>query len=156
MRALMMVAVIGTHRVPEGFTSTPFHYQHRFAMPVTPNRSVSLGDDIETFEIPIEQGCNLNPCYAKQRTHNPVCITKTIVLAKKQLRLVRVMPYLLHKCCSQLSSGSCMENLASATSIVTVISAVATAWIRFESHAWSHAFPATKCIRRDRMGRRHS
>ena len=42
MRALMMVAVINpstsTHRVPEGFASTPFHYQRRFAMPVTRNR----------------------------------------------------------------------------------------------------------------------
>ena len=79
MRALMMVAVINpstsTHRVPEGFASTPFHNQH-FAMPVTPNRTVSFGDNIEIFEVPVEHDCNLNPCHGKQRTHNPICITK--------------------------------------------------------------------------------
>ena len=75
----MMVAVVNpstsTHRVPEGIASTQFHNQH-FAMPVTPNRTVSFGNDIETFEIPIEHDCNLNPCHAEQRTHNPICITK--------------------------------------------------------------------------------
>ena len=35
-------------------------------MPVTPNRTVSFGDNIETFD----------PCHAKQRTHNPICNTK--------------------------------------------------------------------------------
>ena len=58
MRALMMVAVINpstsTHRVPESFASTPYHNQ-RFAMPVTPNRAVSFGDNIEIFEVPIER-----------------------------------------------------------------------------------------------------
>jgi len=59
----------------EGFASTPFHNQ-RFAMPVTPNRTVSFGNNIEIFEVPIGHDCNLNPCQAKQRTHNPICITK--------------------------------------------------------------------------------
>jgi len=67
MRALMMVAVINpstsTHRVPEGIASIPFHNQH-YAMPVTPNHTVSFGSDIETFEVPIEHDCNLNPCHA--------------------------------------------------------------------------------------------
>ena len=79
MRALMMVAVINpstsTHRVPEGIASTSFLNQH-FAMPVTPNRTVSFGDNVETFEVSSEHDCNLNPCHAKQRTRNPVCITK--------------------------------------------------------------------------------
>jgi len=79
MRALMMVAVVhpstSTHRVPEGIASTQLHNQH-FAMPVTPNRTVSFGSNIETFEVPIEHECNLNPRHAKQRTHNPICITR--------------------------------------------------------------------------------
>ena len=79
MRALMMVAVINpstsTHRVPEGIASPHFFSQH-FAMPVTPNRTVSFGSNIEIFEVPIEHNCNLNPCHAKHRTHNPVRITK--------------------------------------------------------------------------------
>jgi len=61
MRALMMVAVVhpstSTHRVPEGIASTQFHNQH-FAMPVTLNRTVSFGDIIETFDVPIEHECN--------------------------------------------------------------------------------------------------
>jgi hypothetical protein len=61
--------------VPESFASTPYHNQ-RFAMPVTPNRAVSFGDNIEIFEVPVEHDCNLNPCHGKQRTHNPICITK--------------------------------------------------------------------------------
>ena len=79
MRALMMVAVVNpstsTHRVPEGIASPHFFNQH-FAMPVTPNRTVSCGGNDEIFEVPIEQNCNLNPCQAKHRTHNPVRITK--------------------------------------------------------------------------------
>ena len=63
MRALMMVAVVNpstsTHRVPEGIASPQFFNQH-FAMPVTPNRTVSFGDNDEIFEIPIEQNCNLH------------------------------------------------------------------------------------------------
>ena len=125
-----MVAVVhpstSTHRVPEGIASAQFYNQH-FAMPVAPNRTVSFGDNIETFEVPIEHDCNLNPCHAKQRTHNPIFITKTIVIVKKRSKPVRVMPYSLHKCCSQLSSGSCTENLANATSRATVISAVVIA-----------------------------
>ena len=45
-------------------------------MPVTPNRIVSFGDNVEIYEVPIEHDCNLNPCHAKHRTHNPVRITK--------------------------------------------------------------------------------
>ena len=79
MRALMMVAVVNpstsTHRVPEGIASPQFFNQH-FAMPVTPNRTVSFGGNDEIFEVPIEQDCNLHPCQAKQRTFNPVRITK--------------------------------------------------------------------------------
>ena len=79
MRALMMVAVVNpstsTHRVPEGIASPQFFNQH-FAMPVTPNPTVSFGGNDEIFEVPIEQDCNLHPCQAKQRTFNPVRITK--------------------------------------------------------------------------------
>ena len=79
MRALMMVAVVNpstsTHHVPEGIASPQFFNQH-FAMPVTPNRTVSFGGNDEIFEVPIEQDCNLHPCQAKQRTFNPVRITK--------------------------------------------------------------------------------
>ena len=79
MRALMMVAVANpstsTHRVPEGIASPQFFNQH-FAMPVTPNRTVSFGGNDEIFEVPIEQNCNLHPCQAKHRTFNPVRITK--------------------------------------------------------------------------------
>ena len=79
MRALMMVAVVNpstsTHRVPEGIASPQFFNQH-FAMPVTPNRTVSFVGNDEIFEVPIEQDCNLHPCQAKQRTFNPVRITK--------------------------------------------------------------------------------
>ena len=79
MRALMMVAVVNpstsTHRVPEGIASPQFFNQH-FAMPVTPNRTVSFGGNDEIFEVPIEQNCNLHPCQAKHRTFNPVRITK--------------------------------------------------------------------------------
>ena len=74
-----MVALVNpstsTHRVPEGIASPHFFNQH-FAMPVTPNRTVSFGGNDEIFEVPIEQNCNLNPCQAKHRTHNPVRITK--------------------------------------------------------------------------------
>ena len=45
-------------------------------MPVASKRTVSLGEANEIFEVPIGHDCNLNPCHAKQRTHNPVCITK--------------------------------------------------------------------------------
>ena len=131
MRALMMVAVINpstsTHCVPEGFASTPFHYQRRFAMPVTRNRSVSFEDDIEIFEIPIGSECNMNPCSVRQRTHNPVCITKDDRFRKETIEARESVPYSLHKCCSQLPFGSCMGNHASATSIATVILAVVTA-----------------------------
>ena len=79
MRALMMVAVVNpstsTHRVPEGIAS-PHCFNQHFAMPVTPNRTVSFGGNDEIFEVPIEQNCNLHPCQAKQRTFNPVRITK--------------------------------------------------------------------------------
>ena len=79
MRALMMVAVVNpstsTHRVPEGIASPQFFNQH-FAMPVTPNRTVSFGGNDEIFEVPIDQDCNLHPCQAKHRTFNPVRITK--------------------------------------------------------------------------------
>ena len=79
MRALMMVAVVNpstsTHRVPEGIAS-PHCFNQHFAMPVTPNRTVSFGGNDEIFEVPIEQNCNLYPCQAKQRTFNPVRITK--------------------------------------------------------------------------------
>ena len=54
---------------------------------------------------------------------------RMIVVAKRLSNHVRVMPYLLHRCCSQLSSGSCMGNLANATSHVTVISAFAIAFV---------------------------
>ena len=78
MRALMMVAVVNpstsTHRVPEGIAS-PCQFNQQFAMPVTPNRTVSFGDNDEIFEVPIEHHCNLHPCQAKTRTHNPVRIT---------------------------------------------------------------------------------
>ena len=74
-----MVAVINpsisTHRVPEVIASPQFLNQH-FAMPVTPNRTVSFGSNVEIFEVPIEHDCNLNPCHAKHRTHNPVRIRK--------------------------------------------------------------------------------
>ena len=79
MRALMMVAVVNpttsTHRVPEGIAFPSFHRSCQFAMPVTPNKTVSFGKDDEIFEIPIAEDCHLNPCHAKHRTHNPVCIS---------------------------------------------------------------------------------
>jgi len=76
----MMVAVnnpsTSTRRVPEGIASTSFLNQH-FAMPVTPNRTVSFGSNVEIFEVPTGHDCNLNPCQAKHRTHNPVRVTKS-------------------------------------------------------------------------------
>ena len=73
MRALMMVAVVNpstsTHRVPEGIAS-PHCFNQHFAMPVTPNRTVSFGGNDEIFEIPIEQNCKLHPIF------NPIRITK--------------------------------------------------------------------------------
>ena len=69
MRALVMVAAIdpttSCHRVPEGIALPPFNHQFHLAMPVTPKRSVSFGDFVERYEIPIEHDCNLNPCSAK-------------------------------------------------------------------------------------------
>ena len=122
----MMVAVVNpstsTHRVPEGIASTQFHNQH-FAMPVTSNRTVSFGNDIETFEIPIEHDCNLNPCHAKQRTHNPICITKDDRYRKDTIE-ARESDAIL---AAQLSLGGCMESLANATSHATVISAAVIA-----------------------------
>ena len=117
---------ISTHRVPEGIASPQFLNQH-FAMPVTPNRTVSFGSNVEIFEVPIEHDCNLSPCHAKHRTHNPVRIRKDDRTRKDAIEAQKVMPYLLRKCCSQLSFGSCMENIANATLHVTVISAVAIA-----------------------------
>ena len=125
MRALMMVAVVNpstsTHRVPEGIAS-PYYFNQQFAMPVTPNRTVSFGDNDEIFEVPIEHHCNLHPCQAKTRTHNPVRITsddrtrKDTIEARESDAI-----YLQPKCCNQLSFESCMGNLANATSHVTVI-----------------------------------
>jgi len=40
-----------THRVPEGIASSLFHNQH-FAMPVTPNRTVSLGATLKSSKFP--------------------------------------------------------------------------------------------------------
>ena len=55
MRALMMVAVVhpstSTHRVPEGIASAQVYNQH-FAMPVTPNRTVSLGATLKSSKFP--------------------------------------------------------------------------------------------------------
>ena len=55
MRALMMVAVVhpstSTHRVPEGIASAQLYNQH-FAMPVTPNRTVSLGATLKSSKFP--------------------------------------------------------------------------------------------------------
>ena len=110
MRALMMVAVINpstsTHRVPEGIASTAF-LKTKFAMPVTPNRTVSCGSNVEIFEAPIEHDCNLNPCHAKHRTHNPVRITKDDRIRKDTIEARESDAILaLHRCCSQLSFGS--------------------------------------------------
>ena len=52
---------------------------------------------------------------------------RTIVLVKIRSRQEKVMPYLQHRSCNQLSFGSCMGNLANAALNVTVISAVAIA-----------------------------
>ena len=126
MRALMMVAVVNpstsTHRVPEGIAS-PCQFNQQFAMPVTPNRTVSFGDNDEIFEVPVEHHCNLHPCQAKTRTQLTIQFASqvTIVLVKIRSRLVKVMPYLQPKCCNQLSFESCMGNLANATLHVTVI-----------------------------------
>eukprot|EP00435_Cladocopium_sp_Y103_P013108 s4024_g3.t1 len=80
MRALMMVAVINpstsAHRVTDGITPAPFHNPYHFATPVSRNKTVSFGDSIETFEIPIGQDCQLNPCHSKQRTFNLIRIAK--------------------------------------------------------------------------------
>ena len=80
MRALVMVAAINPttscHRVPEGIALPPYNHQFHLAMPVTPKRSVSFGDFVEKCEVPIEHDCTLNPCSAKQRAFNPVCIDK--------------------------------------------------------------------------------
>ena len=44
-----------------------------------------LGTLCKGTEVPIEHDCNLNPCSAKQRAFNPVCIDiRTIVLVKKR------------------------------------------------------------------------
>ena len=43
----------------------------------TPNRTVSFGSNVEIFEVPTGHDCNLNPCQAKHRTHNPVRVTKS-------------------------------------------------------------------------------
>jgi len=81
-----------THRVPEGIASSLFHNQH-FAMPVTPNRTVSFVDNVEIYEVPTEHDCNLNPCHAKHRTHNPVRITKGDRTRKDT---IEARPYLQH------------------------------------------------------------
>ena len=131
MRALMMVAVS---------TLRPVLIACRKASPLCtfstsivlcqlhPIALFHLGADDEIFEVPIDQNCNLNPCQAKHRTHNPVRITqRTIVFVKIRSRQEKVMPYLQHRCCNQLSFGSCMGNLANAALNVTVISAAAIA-----------------------------
>ena len=80
MRALVMVAAISPttscHRVPEGIATPSFNHQFHLAMPVTPKRSISFGDFVEKYETPIEHDCHLNPCSAKQRAINPICIVK--------------------------------------------------------------------------------
>ena len=66
VRALMMVAIVkstSTHRLPQGIASPMFHTQTRLAMPVTPHRTVSFGDFVETYEIPIDDDFQLTvPC----------------------------------------------------------------------------------------------
>ena len=47
--------------MPQGFgLETVKHSPNRFSMPVTINRF--LWEFVETYEIPIEHDCNLNPC----------------------------------------------------------------------------------------------
>ena len=78
MRALVMVAAIypttSCHRVPESIALPSCNHPFHLAMPVISKRSVSFGDFVEKYDIPIEHDCNLNPCSAKQRAFNPVCI----------------------------------------------------------------------------------
>ena len=78
MRALVMAAAINPttscHRVPEGIALPSCNHPFHLAMPVMPKRSASFGDCVERYNIPIEHDCSLNPCSAKQRAFNPVCI----------------------------------------------------------------------------------
>ena len=130
MRALMMVAVVNpstsTHRVPEGIAS-PHCFNPHFAMPVTPNRTVSFGDNDEIFEIPIEQNCNLHPCQAKHRTFNPVRITKNDRTRKDTIEARESDAILAAQMLQSAVFRSCMGRFANATLNVTAISAVATA-----------------------------
>ena len=65
MRALVMVAVAAInpttscHRVPEGIALPSCNHPFHLAMPVTPKRSVSFGDFVGKYEIPIEHDLNL-------------------------------------------------------------------------------------------------
>ena len=130
MRALMMVAVVNpstsTHRVPEGIASPQFVNQH-FAMPVTPNRTVSFGGNDEIFEVPIEQDCNLHPCQAKQRTFNPVRITKDDRTRKDTIEARESDAILAAQMLQSAVFRELHESFANAALNVTVISAVATA-----------------------------
>ena len=78
MRALVMVAAINPttscHRMPEGYALPPCNNPFHLAMPVTHKKSVSFGDFVEKYDVPIDSDCNLNPCSAKERAFNPVCI----------------------------------------------------------------------------------
>ena len=63
MRALVMAAAINPttscHRVPEGIALPSCNHPFHLAMPVTPKRSVSFGDFVGKYEIPIEHDLNL-------------------------------------------------------------------------------------------------
>ena len=80
MRALVMVTAIGPttscRRVPEGIAMHPFNCEFHLAMPVTHKRSVPFQDFVGRYEVHFEHDRYLNPCNAKQRTINPVCIEK--------------------------------------------------------------------------------
>ena len=152
MRALMMVAVVNpstsTHRVPEGIAS-PYHFHQQFAMPVTPNRTVSFGDNDEIFEVPIEHHCNLHPCQDKTRIHNPVRITsddrnRKDTIEARESDAILAAQMLQSAVFRELHGKSCKCNFA-----CDRLSPLHP--FRPECSARTYAVPTEECIRRDRL-----
>ena len=131
MRAVMMVAVVKSvfdqhSSLAKGhcLAAPMFHTQTRLATPVSPNRTVSYRDFVETYEIPTDDDCQLIPRHAKHRTHNPVCIDKDNCSPKETIQ-ARESDAIL--AAQMLQSAISTANIASVTSDAKVISAVAIA-----------------------------
>ena len=130
MRALMMVAVVNpstsTHRVPEGIAS-PLVSASILPCQLHPIALSHLGAAMKSSKFPLSK---IVIC-TRAKPNNELSIRfaspRTIILVKIRSKHEKVMQYLQHRCCNQLSFGSCMVSFANAALNVTVISAVATA-----------------------------